>query len=81
MEKPDNEECLPFWREYKSSLGKLHLLALRALSVPASSAAVERVFSRGGMIMWPHRSSMSDKQLSNFVFFAAIVNLTLVFLD
>jgi len=41
MEEPDNEECLSFWHQYKISLGKLYLRALRALSVPASSAAVE----------------------------------------
>jgi len=48
MEEPDDEECFPFWHQYKSTFGKLYL---RALSVPASSAAVERVFSRGGIII------------------------------
>ena len=43
-------ESLAFWqnRQTQTSLDKLYLPALRALSVPASSAAVERVFSHGG---------------------------------
>jgi len=68
MEEPDIEECLSFWHQHKNTMDKLYLSALRALSVPASSAAVERVFSRGGIIMRPHRASMSDKLLSNLVF-------------
>jgi len=43
---------LQFWDRSQTSLDKLYLSALRALSVPASSAAVERVFSQGGIIMW-----------------------------
>jgi len=47
--------------------------------VPASSAAVERVFSSGGIIMRPHISSISDKLLSNLSLCIAIVNLTLIY--
>ena len=36
---------------------------MRTLSVPATSAPVERVFSHGGIIMCPHRAQLSDKLL------------------
>ena len=48
--------CLTFWREH-SKYGSLALGALHALSVPASSAPVERVFSHGGIFMRPHNKN------------------------
>jgi len=30
-------------------------------SAPCTSAPVERIFSHGGIFMWPHRASMSDR--------------------
>jgi len=77
MEEPDNEECFPFWHHCKSTFGKLYL---RALSVPASSAAVESVFSRGWIIMRPHKylPSVTNCCLT-FGFCLAIVNLTLIY--
>jgi len=38
-----------FWQHSQATLSKLYLPAMRALSVSASSAAVERVFSHGGI--------------------------------
>ena len=61
-------DCLSFWQRNQATLSKLYLPAMRALSVPASSATVERVFSHGGIIVRPHRSRMSDKLLSHVVF-------------
>ena len=48
-----SEDCLEFWRKHESDLNKLYRLAMTVLSVPAKSAAVERVFSNGGLIMKP----------------------------
>jgi len=38
-----------FWQHSQATLSKLYLPAMRASSVSASSAAVERVFSHGGI--------------------------------
>ncbi|CAF1531206.1 unnamed protein product [Adineta ricciae] len=42
----------------------LYRLALRVFSVPATSAPAERIFSRSGLLMRPHRSRLSKKMLS-----------------
>jgi hypothetical protein len=69
MEWTDSDEdCLSFWKQNSTVLDKLFLPALRALSVPASSSAIERVFSQGGIIFRPHRARMSDKLLSHLIF-------------
>ena len=46
QQTPDS--CLTFWSQHERDLNKLHQLAMSVLSVPAISAAVERVFSHGG---------------------------------
>jgi len=38
------------------------------LCVPATSAAVERVFSHGGLFVRPHRARLGPKVLSDLVF-------------
>jgi len=40
----------------------------RILTVPASSAPVERLFSNSGPIVHPYRAKMSDKLLESLVF-------------
>jgi len=66
QQTPDS--CLTFWSQHERDLNKLHQLAMSVLSVPATSAAVERVFSHGGLFMRPQRARMSDKLLSSLVF-------------
>jgi hypothetical protein len=58
------EDSLAFWLRNKGILDKLFVPALAALSIPASSAPVERIFSFSGIFMRPHRSRLSDKNLS-----------------
>jgi hypothetical protein len=64
----DDSNVLTFWSANRSRFSKLFPLAMQVLSVTASSAPVERVFSHGGLIMHPHRSRLSDKMLSNLIF-------------
>lgn len=58
------EDCFTFWHRNKEQLGKLFRPAMTALSIPASSAPVERVFSYSGLFIRPHRARLSDKTLS-----------------
>lgn len=53
----------------------LYQLALKYLSVPATSAAIERVFSRSGFLMRPHRCSLSSKNLCMLTFLKCNENL------
>jgi len=59
---------MPIVGKYKQTLNLLFEPALRALSVPASSALVERIFSHEGIVMSPHRARMTDKTLTSIVF-------------
>jgi hypothetical protein len=60
--------CLDFWSLNRKKLSLIFPLPMRILSVPATSAPVERVFSQGDIFMRPHRASMSDKTLADLVF-------------
>ena len=64
-------DAATFWKE--DSIGKmkypsLYSLACNILCVPASSAPVERIFSRGGLIMRPHRARLSSQMLETLMF-------------
>lgn len=59
-----------FWNEstITRDMPALAKLANMVLSVPASSAAVERVFSHGGIIFRPHRRRLTDEHLSQLIY-------------
>ncbi|KAK0148861.1 hypothetical protein N1851_010714 [Merluccius polli] len=65
---PAEEDALVFWLKNKDKYRHLHALAVQVLSVPASSAPVERVFCAGGLIMRPHRASLGSEMLSSLIF-------------
>jgi hAT family C-terminal dimerisation region len=70
-------DALSFWNSdsIANEYHQLYNAANRVLSVPASSAAIERVFSQGGLIAVPHRASMTDKTLSSLLFLKCNFNL------
>ena len=57
-----DDDCLSFWQRNSVGLNHLFLPTLRALSVPASSSAVERVFSQGSLILRPQRARMGRRR-------------------
>ena len=62
------DDPLAFWHCHQKSLPRLFILAKQAMSVVASSAPVERVFSTGGIFLRPHRSRLTSNVLSCLVF-------------
>ncbi len=59
----------------KNHFPYLHRLALKVLCVPATSAPAERVFSRSGLLMRPHRSRLSKETLSKLTFIKCNLDL------
>lgn len=68
--------ALEFWSQNRERFPQLYSLAVKVLSIPASSAPVERVFSKGGLIMRPHRARLSHKMVTALVFLKS--NMALV---
>lgn len=68
IQDTDADNALVFWYKNQDRFPQLHNLALKVLSVPASSAPVERVFSRGGIIMRPHRARLGHRMLQSLMF-------------
>jgi hypothetical protein len=57
-----------WWSQHQRTFPVLYNLALEFLSIPASSATVERQFSKAKLIHSPRRQSMSGKRLGDLVF-------------
>ena len=63
-------DATTFWQksENVTKYPSLANLIKRILCVPATSASVERVFSRGGIVVRPHRSSLAPQKLHKILF-------------
>ena len=61
-------DVLKFWMENQSTYPKLSMLALWLLSVPASSASSERVFSCAGRVFEERRTRLRAESLDDVVF-------------
>ena len=64
------ENPLEYWKINKEKYPKLATLSLceKYMSVPATSAPVERLFSIAGKVFHPDRSRLSDKVFEQHMF-------------
>ncbi len=62
----NGEEDLLFTKNYLYPC--LYQLALTYLSVPATKASIERIFSQSGFIMRPHRASLIGRNVCSTCF-------------
>ena len=67
---------LQYWSHHSGKYPSISKLAMTVLTVPASSAPVERVFSHGGIIMRPHRARISSKLLEMLMFLKCNENVS-----
>jgi hypothetical protein len=63
-----NFDSLKFWKQNKEKFPALADLARTILGIPATSAMIEREFSKTGYIIRPHRRRLNCK-LSELLFF------------
>ncbi len=56
---------IDWWASLRGSFKHLSVLAARLLSIPASSASVERVFSQAGLTLSKLRTRLGTKQVEN----------------
>uniref|UniRef100_H2Z2H9 HAT C-terminal dimerisation domain-containing protein n=1 Tax=Ciona savignyi TaxID=51511 RepID=H2Z2H9_CIOSA len=59
--------CFKFWRVNKRRFSSLYCVAKKVFAIPASSTAIERVFSRGEVMFRPYTSNLTDKVLSALI--------------
>ena len=68
ISKNSREDTRLFWLNYEKEWPELAAYTKAILTVPASSGAVERVFSVGGSILRPSRRRLSDKLFEMLMF-------------
>lgn len=62
------EDPLNFWRNYDHTFNSLSRLALKYLSIPATSVPAERIFSKEGLLATRRRNRLSPKKLNEIIF-------------
>lgn len=58
-----------FWNERKDKYPFMYNVAVDVLAIPATSAPVERVFSRASFILSRKRHNLEDKKLESELFY------------
>lgn len=64
---------LEFWSEHEASFPRLSKLARVCLGVPASSGAVERLFSTAGSLQRARRSSLLPRTVEHLILVAETI--------
>jgi hypothetical protein len=62
------EDPLLFWERHKTVYPNLTNIALKYLTVVATSVPAERMFSKAGIVMEPHRNRLLPSRLGKLVF-------------
>lgn len=65
---PEAMDPLAFWREHAHKFPSLASIAPGYLSIPASSAPVERLFSIAGKVFRPERCELADSTFETLMF-------------
>lgn len=67
-----NFDVLQWWQNHTSEYPRLHKIAQKILSIPASSAASERVFSAAGNIITKKRNRIDPQTVNNLLFLNSV---------
>lgn len=65
---PQDVTLLEWWADHSDQFPHLALMARQFLSVPATSASAERLFSLAGANYSDHRKNMTDEHLADLLF-------------
>jgi hypothetical protein len=71
----DGFDVLDWWNRHQASFPLLYQLALEYLSVPASSAAIERQFSKAKLVHSDRRQSLTPERLAGMVLLREHIDL------
>ena len=64
---PKDVDILSWWKNHENVLPRLSKLARKVLTISASSAKSERVFSCGGNLVTPKRNRMGSKKVEELI--------------
>jgi hypothetical protein len=70
----NNGNPLLFWKEHEKLLPNMSKLAKQIFSIPASSTAVERIFSSAGVVISQRRTSINPSTVNDIILIRSAAN-------